>query len=581
MQLTPRCRARQSFVLWSGFYLPAIIAVATCIPISLAGQSPAALPSPVLGAMSAELQRSMRTLGSQPTPPFFLSYTITETHSIRVRGSFGALTASDDARRRLLNLDVRVGTPAFDNTHAMRGTMRMWAGGGPFSATAMPIEDDPAAIRRILWYATDRAYKRAAEQLIRAKADTKVRVAAGDTSPDFSREPAERFLERPAEVSVNRPEWERKVRTYTAPFAKNPGIYDGEAELSVEGESQWYVDSDGSRLQTSSAHYRLVITAYTKAANGMTLPRYESVVTSSPDRLPSDSTVLAMVAKMVADLEALRKAPLIEAATAPAILSGRASGVFFHEVFGHRVEGHRQKNEEDAQTFKGKIGERILPAGFSVYSDPTLRELGGAELAGHYEYDDQGVKARRVNVVKNGIFRNFLMSRSPIAGFAHSNGHGRRESGFAAVARQSNLIVAAAQPVSHDELRRLLVAQIRQQHKPWGLIFDDIEGGFTITQRFAPNAFNVMPVMVYRVFPDGREELVRGVDFIGTPLTAFGKIIAADDRTQVFNGICGAESGSVPVSASSPAILLSEIEVQRKEKSQNQAPILPPPAGGR
>jgi TldD protein len=249
-------------------------------------------------------------------------------------------------------------------------------------------------------------------------------------------------------------------------------------------------------------------------------------------------------------------------------------------VFGHRVEGHRQKEEDDAQTFKGKIGERLLPRTFSVYFDPTQRTLAGVELAGHYLYDNEGVAARRVDVVRDGVFKGFLMSRSPIAGFSRSNGHGRRQPGMAAVARQSNLVVTTSNPVPRATLKRMLLDEIKRQGKPFGLIFDDIEGGFTMTQRFGPNAFEVVPVMVYRVFPDGREELVRGVDLIGTPLTAFSRIVAADDVVQVFNGVCGAESGWVPVSAASPTILVSQIEIQRKPKAQDKAPILPPPAEG-
>jgi len=135
-------------------------------------------------------------------------------------------------------------------------------------------------------------------------------------------------------------------------------------------------------------------------------------------------------------------------------------------------------------------------------------------------------------------------------------------------------VVMTSKPVSRDALKKMLLEQIKQQDKPFGLMFEDIEGGFTMTQRFIPNAFNMLPVMVYRIYPDGREELVRGVDLIGTPLTVFSKIVAADDDVEVFNGVCGAESGWVPVSASSPDILISQIEAQKKEKSQERAPIL-------
>jgi TldD protein len=534
--------------------------------------------SPVLEAMRQELSRSMESFKKQPQPPYFLSYEITETHSVSVEGAFGTIASSNESRFRQLNIDLRVGEPTFDNTHPIRGGMPFFDFGDRFSMTIVPIENNPSAIRRVLWNETDRRYKNALEHYLRAKANAQVKVAPEDASADFSKEPAEKYAEAPVEIRVERPTWEQKIRTYTAPFARSAEIYEGEARLSAEGVTRWYANSDGSELQTSSAYYRLLIYAYTKAEDGMELPRYESFVAFKPEELPDDATVLKAVEKMIADLHTLKNAPVVDPYTGPAILSGRASGVFFHEVFGHRIEGHRQKDENEGQTFKKKVGEKILPESFSVVSDPTLRRLGNTELAGYYVYDDEGVKGRHVDVVKNGVFENFLMSRSPIAGFDRSNGHGRAQPGFSVVARQSNLLVATSKPVSHKELKKMLIDQVKQQNKPFGLIFDDIEGGFTITQRFVPNAFNVIPVMVYRVYPDGREELVRGVDLIGTPLIVFSKVAAGDDDVQVFNGICGAESGWVPVSASSPDILVSQIEVQKKEKSQERPPILPPPA---
>jgi len=541
------------------------------------GALPQPAGSPLLLAMRQELLRSMENLKSQPMPPYFLSYEISESRSVSVHGAFGTILSSTENRGRLLNLDLRIGGPAFDNTHPIRGGSPFLDFSDRFSFAPVVLEDNPAAIRRILWYQTDKKYKQAVERYTRAKANSQVKVAPEDSSADFSKEPPEKFSEPPVEMAVDRSVWEQKIRKYTAPFAAIQGIYDGEATLSVSGDTRWYVNSDGSELQTSAAYYRLILSAYTKADDGMELPRYESFIAFSPDGLPDDATVLKSVGKIIADLQALKTAPVADPYTGPAILSGRSSGVFFHEVFGHRIEGHRQKDEEEAQTFKKKIGEKILPDSFSVYFDPTQRQLGKTQLAGYYPYDNEGVKARRVDVVKNGVFENFLMSRSPITGFEHSNGHGRSQPGLAVVARQSNLVVTTSQPVSRDALKKMLVQQIQEQNKPFGLLFEDIEGGFTMTQRFVPNAFNVLPVMVYRIYPDGREELVRGVDLIGTPLTVFSKIFAADDDVQVFNGVCGAESGWVPVSASSPDILISQIEAQKKEKSQERPPILPPP----
>ncbi|MCE2438764.1 MAG: TldD/PmbA family protein [Candidatus Latescibacteria bacterium] len=531
--------------------------------------------SPLLQAMREELNRSIDLLKRQPVPPYYLSYEITETHLIRIGASFGALSYNNERRSRMLDVDLRVGDYALDNTHPVRGSISNWS--DRYSRIGIPIEDDIDAVRAVLWYHTDKKYKRALEQLTTVKTNVQVKVEEEDQSDDFSREPVERYVVEPASLNVPRDEWVDRVKRYTAPFAKDGNIYDASASLLATVSTRQYVNSEGSEIQTSQVRYRLFIYAFTKADDGMELPRYESFSAFTLEELPGDDEVLALVDKMIADLQALRDAPVVAPYAGPAILSGRASGVLFHEIFGHRIEGHRQKREEEGQTFKRKIGERVLPETFSVVFDPTTKRIAGKDLVGAYAYDNQGVRARRVAVVENGIFRRFLMSRSPIENFPNSNGHGRKAPGYAPVARQSNLIVETSEPQSRDRLKEMLIEQCRKEGKEFGLYFEDIQGGFTITGRFIPNAFNVLPIMVYRIYTDGREELVRGVDLIGTPLTAFSRIAAADDRIGVFNGMCGAESGGVPVSAVSPGIFISQIEVQKKPKSQERRPILDAP----
>jgi len=536
-----------------------------------------AKPSPLLASLKAELGRSLQTLKSQPVPPYFLSYEITDDQVVEVNASFGQITSSVRSRSRQLDIDLRVGDPHLDNSHLIATGFPEFNFLERLGFIQVPLEDSPEALRSIIWYNTDRKYKAAVEQYTKVKTAVQVAVSPEDKSDDFSREPAATYREEPLTLSVDPKVWEDKVRKYTAPFAQYGNLYEAQAYFNADIETRWYVNSDGSEIQVSQPFYRLFISALSKADDGMELPRFESYFAFTPQGLPDDAAVLKAVEGIIHDLEALRSAPIVDPYTGPAILSGRASGVFFHEIFGHRVEGHRQKSEEEGQTFKKKVGQPVLAANFSVYSDPTLRRLGDSDLVGAYTYDNEGVKARRVVVVDHGILKNFLMSRSPIEGFPQSNGHGRRQQGFAAVARQANLVVEVSDPVGHAELKRMLVEEIKKQNKPFGLYFQDIEGGFTLTGRVIPNAFNVLPIMVYRVYPDGREELVRGVDLIGTPLTTFSKMVAGDNQIATFNGICGAESGAVPVSASSPAVLVSQIEVQKKEKSQERTPILPPP----
>jgi predicted Zn-dependent protease len=188
------------------------------------------------------------------------------------------------------------------------------------------------------------------------------------------------------------------------------------------------------------------------------------------------------------------------------------------------------------------------------------------------------VPAQRVSLIQNGILKNFLMSRMPITNFAASNGHGRRQAGLMPTGRQGNLIVESSKTVKDSELREKLIEEAKKAGKPYGLYFEDVQGGFTLTTRELPQAFQVLPVIVWRVYADGRpDQLVRGVDIVGTPLASLNRILLTGNTTQVFNGICGAESGSVPVSASAPAMLFSEMEVQKRAASHERPPILPPP----
>ena len=550
----------------------------TCLLRYLFAAALAAVPavaaeSPVMEALKAELARSMEILGEQPVPPYFLSYEITERETASATAAFGALTSSSRGRSRYLDIDLRVGDYGLDNTRPIRGVRNQR------TTVRIPFDDDVDAIRSVVWNATDERYKQALEALTKVETDIQVKVEAEDTSADFSHEAPTKAVGGSARLDADLADWERKAKLYSAPFAGHDRVYAASATVSGTAETRWFVNSEGSEVQTGESSYRVFVSARTKADDGMTLPRYESFFSFTPGGLASDDTVLRAADRMVADLAALREAPLVDPYTGPAILSGRASGVFFHEILGHRIEGHRQKRADDGQTFKKKVNERILPQGFTVSFDPTRRQAAGRDLVGAYRYDNQGIAGRAVVVVDDGVLVDFLMSRTPIEGFPGSNGHGRKQYGYSPVSRQSNLIVEVRDAVSRDALKAQLLAMIRDSGRPFGLFIDDIQGGITTTGRFMPNAFNVQPNMVYRVHPDGREELVRGVDLIGTPLTTLSRVVAADDQVAVFNGFCGAESGSVPVSAAAPGILISQVEVQKKGKSQERPPILPAPSG--
>ncbi len=536
-----------------------------------------AATDPVLVALQAELHRSFDNLKKEPVPVYFLAYQLTDNHAIQVSASFGALVSSTDITTRTLDVDLRVGDYALDNTHSVESDSASSSYGDRIAQTAMPLDNTSDVLQRSVWAETDRKYKIAIEEWQAVKTATQVKAEREDKSADFSHEPPHQFTEPEAPFHFDRSAAEERARRYSAVFAQNPDVREGSVEVSGEVETRRFVNSEGSAIKISMPFYRIMVNATTRAPDGMHLPLHLTYLAFTPEGLPNDADMMSAIADMSQKLSQLRKAPVAEPYTGPAILSGRASAVFFHEIFGHRVEGYRQKSEDDAQTFKKQVNQKVLPDFLSVYSDPSQMQLGKQDLVGYYKYDDEGVQTGKVTVVENGTLKNFLMSRSPIENFPHSNGHGRRQQGYEVASRQSNLIVESSQHVSRAELKKKLIAMVKAANKPYGLYFDDVEGGFTFTQRYTPNAFSVLPTLVYRIYPDGREELVRGLDMIGTPLTAFSKIVAADDEVGIFNGMCGAESGWVPVSAVSPGLLVSQIEVQLKGKSQEREPVLPSP----
>ena len=544
--------------------------------VAAASETAQAPPSPVILTMTQELEREYPILSKASPAAYFINYTVTSSQRSEVMGSNGALLSSQDSLSRWLETQVRVGSYDLDNTHKVGNSRPSEASYG----TSVPIDNAPEVLRRALWQETDKQFRAASEGLIKINTSKEVQSqTAEEHAPDFSREQSHVSYGPEVSIHVDRKPWEQKVRLYTRAFRESPEILNSIVTFSALAENQYQVNTEGSRLQFGQIHYRLELFIQGKAPDGMDINRYYNFDWNNPSDAPDDKAVLAQGLVLRKELEALVAAPLVEPYAGPALLTGRATAVFFHEVFGHRSEGFRQKDINEGQTFARKVGEQILPKFLSIYDDPTAKSLDKNMLLGYYPFDDEGTPSERVTLVDHGVLRNFEMSRQPLTGFPHSNGHGRRQVGAQPVSRQGNLIVQSSVTVTNAELRKKLIEEIKRQGKTFGLLIDDIAGGFTFTGRGQPQAFQVQPLVVYKVYADGRaDELVRGVDIVGTPLVSLTKILATGDTMEIFNGYCGAESGSVPVAAAAPAILISEMEVQKKESSTDKPPILPPPA---
>ncbi|MDR3776480.1 MAG: metallopeptidase TldD-related protein [Terracidiphilus sp.] len=553
-------------------------ALALALPMATSAQQSSSV---LMDAMTTELHRAFTSLGKQAPgnqesekqlPPYFLSYAVADASGVSIRAQFGALVDSSANHERIADVQIRLGDPKLDNTH---GTHR----GTAVRSLQLPLTDDREALGRSLWLATNAGYGTALDNYMRVKTEAQVRAKEEDSSPDFSQEAPQTFLGKPAPVvAVDRAAWEQRVKGLSKIFREFPDVYQNIVMLSAQNETDYFASSEGSQVIAPHRQARLVVFAVTRAEDGMDLFRAQTFEAETVEGLPAQAELETAMRELGKSLEALRKAPVTEPFDGPAILSGRAAAVFFHEVLGHRLEGQRQRGDEEGQTFTKELNKEVLPTFLSVADDPTLTTFGKTWLSGNYQYDDEGQKARRVNLIQDGVLKTFLMSRLPIASFAASNGHGRAQTGRMPTGRQGNLIVTSTKSVTDAALRQQLIDEAKKQGKPFGLYFEDISSGFAVTTRSSPQAFSVVPLVVWRVYVDGRpDELVRGVSIVGTPLAAMKRILATSDKSEVFNGECGAESGTVPVSAVAPAMLLSEMETQRQPQGTARPPILPIP----
>ena len=522
------------------------------------------------------MDREFAGLKTKADPaPYYMAYEVTDDRTDSASAINGALVEDLHQHGRGVDTTIRVGTPKFDNYHPYKGNRIRFT-----SFTSLSLDNNPNQIQRALWSETNRVYRSASRRLLQLKTDEQLLAQESEQDADFSSEPPQTYSQLPETYRYDMKDWDQKLRGWSAEFRQHPKILGSAVAFIAKREIKTFVNTEGSAIEQGNNFFRIEINGLALAPDGMDLRLFDSMEAFDPAHLPNDKAVTARVQEVAKKLDALVNAPPAEPIVCPAILSGRASAVFFHEIFGHRVEGHRQKDISEGQTFTKMLGHKVLPDFISVDFDATMRQYKGTDLIGYYDYDDEGVKARPVKVVDDGVLKTFLLSRSPVGEFRQSNGHGRRQAGFEVVSRQSNLIVQSSKQVSDQDLRAELIEEIKKQNKPYGLYFEEVASGYTTTGRQGLQAFTVVPLVVYRVYADGRpDELIRGVDIVGTPLASFQKILATSNRSEVFNGFCGAESGSIPVSAVSPAILVSEIETQKKQNAQEKPPLLPRPEG--
>jgi TldD protein len=535
----------------------------------------------VLDALKQELARSKEKLKlSGEDAPYYIRYLVREYDDYDMSARFGAILEDSYQNVRQASVEVRVGDYHFDNT-ADDSTEKMFdlddldRYDPPVVA---PLDNDIPALRATMWLQTDAQYKKALSLLHKKRGARVTKVVEDESVNSFSQERAEKAIDKPLTVKLDRAAWGDRLRKISAVFKSYADVFDAQVKLSVNHQIRTLVSTEGTELVNERLIYGLHLSAVGRAADGLLISHFKSFYGASERELPDDKGAVEAANLLSREVGKLREAPMMDPFNGPAILLPEAAGVFFHEALGHRLEGERQNDNKEGATFKGQIGKPILPGFLTVMDDPSLQKIGAISLNGYYRFDDEGVASRPVALVDHGVLRNYLKSRTPVKGAPQSNGHGRGEGTLDPIGRMANTIVRSDRRVPYAKLKQMLLEEIRRQKKAFGLIIADISGGQTNTTTYDFQAFKGMPRIVYRVDgKTGKEELVRGVEFVGTPIGSLNRIVAASDTTGVFNGFCGAESGFVPVSTVAPALLITEIELQRTRRAMERPPILPAP----
>jgi predicted Zn-dependent protease len=552
----------------------------------------------VIEALAPELERAMRELGRQSPPTHYLAYEVYDRATLTLRASEGGFETTDLNRRRTLDVDVRVGTRERDSgTAAPTRT--------PRPPELLPIEDDPVALRAEAWSTTLSRHREAVSRLARLEGKAKPDAAkdkddkplppaeaepqAGEPTADpdarngglgFTSEKPVTHIEPFLSLDVDRAHWEPRLRAASLRLREAAHVIDSSVALHATSLNRSFVSSEGARVQTGDQWIFVTLFARTLAPDGDVIDVQRQLHARRSARLPDDAALDGLVSEMLAEVEELRRAPAGDTFDGPALLEGRAAGVFMHEVIGHRMEAEKVADDNYGQTFTRKLGQEIMPGFLSVYDDPTVTALGDVDLAGAYRFDDEGVPAQRARLVEAGVLRGFLQGRTPVPGSTRSNGHGRREEGFPIFARQGALITEPSVALSREQLRAELLAEARRQGRPYGIYVAGIHSGVTHTAVTGGQSVTLRPTRLYRVYTDGRpDERIRSVHLIGTPLTLLSQVLAAGDDYAAFNGGCGSGSGMVPLSSISPSLLVRQVELQRVRSARSRPPLVERPTG--
>jgi predicted Zn-dependent protease len=566
----------------------AISVVALGASIFAVAQAPVPNADLLLRAMRDEVDRSAKVTVSGLAAPYFIEYLVDEEETFSVSASLGGVVSRRDDRFREPQIQVRVGDYQFDNTNFAGGF-----GGGRGGGGGLPVENSYPVLRRYFWLETDAAYKAAVEALSRKRAALR-NMTQNDQINDFAHAAPVHFLGDFQRLAIDEEAWTNRVRSLSAVFTQFPSIAFSMVDLEASTGGFYIVNTEGTEVREPENVTSLRARATAQAPDGMNIADGVTFHSLDAGRMPSDAEMVRGITAMAQNIVALAAAPRGEDYTGPVIFEGQASAQILAEVLGRNLApvrrplggrgGGRGGAAIAASELEGRIGARVLPDSFDVVDDPTLKEWHGRPLFGSYDVDREGVVPKPLHLIEKGVLKGFLLTREPVKGFEGSNGRARLPSGPGnSGAAISNLFVSSSDAVPAADLKKKLVELIQARSKPYGMLVRKLDfpsvGGGAAPAGGQPNGGRPVsaPIQLYKVYPDGREELVRGLRFRGLNVRSLKDILAAGDDSQAFEFMNTLRGFSAETCVVAPSILIDDLELYAPEEEQPKLPIAPPP----
>jgi TldD protein len=509
----------------------------------------------LLEALLTELDRSKSQLKmDQVDPPYYIEYRVNDVDDYAAEAAFGALRENQRVRYRVLRVVVRIGDYKQDSYYGI----------GMGETNILPLDDDPIALRHQIWLATDDAYKEAVQALTEKRAALKQFSAESSPVDDFAKAPVVSMLGPTVTLQVDETLWKKAIEDATNLYRQYPDVQSVSASLRFSAVNEYLVNSEGTVTRTGKKTYNVSLNSTAQAADGMRLSRNPFWMVARAEELPTHDKLTAESKKMLDTVMALRQAPIVEETyRGPVIFSPDAADDVVASLVGVNVLGRKPQLGRPNRTtgaFATSFKTRVLPNTLTVIDDPTLKDFEGKSLVGNYDVDDDGVKAQPVTLVDNGMLVNYLVGRQPIRDFPASNGHGRAGAGTFPAPNLGVLVVKSSEAQSPEALKQRVVEMVRDQDKPYGYRVETMGPGNT-------------PRLLYRIYPDGHEQLVRGAVFNELDVRAL-----RSDLLSVGNDpIVSNRPGGIATTIISPSLLFDELEVKRADTSKDKLPDYPPP----